>query len=120
MISVNYRDSRSIYEQVRDNFRQLIVSGVLPPASKIPSVKELSAELAINPNTIQRAYTELENQGYIFSVPGRGHFVCEDVKNIEAKKDVLLKKFADTAAELQAMGYSREKLIELLKGENGK
>ncbi len=117
MININYRDSRSIYEQVRDNFRQLIISGVLPPASKIPSVKELAANLAINPNTIQRAYTELENEGYIFSVPGRGSFVCEDVEIIEAKRTELLKKFMATAAELQTFGYSVDKLVEMLKGE---
>ena len=120
MININYRDSRSIYEQVRDNFRQLIVSGVLPPAGKIPSIKELAAELAINPNTIQRAYTELENEGYIFSVPGRGIFVCEDIKLLESKKADLIKKFKAAAEELQALGYNREMLIELLKGENEK
>ncbi len=120
MISVNYRDSRSIYEQVRDNIRQVIVSGVLPPASKIPSIKELAAELAINPNTIQRAYIELENEGYIFSVPGRGNFVCGGIEAEDGKTAELMEKFLGSAAELQSLGYSTEKLIELLKGENEK
>ena len=76
MININYRDPRPIYEQVKDNFRQLIISGALPPDEKMPSVRELAASLTINPNTIQRAYRELEAEGYICSVPGRGSFVC--------------------------------------------
>ena len=56
MIQINYRDPRPIYEQLRDGFRQLILTGVLKPDEKMPSVRELAASLAINPNTIQRAY----------------------------------------------------------------
>ena len=76
MVPINYRDPRPIYEQLQDGFRQLILSGVLSPGSKMPSVRELAASLAINPNTIQRAYRELEAEGCICSVPGRGSFVC--------------------------------------------
>ena len=71
MISINYRDGRPIYEQVRDGFRQLILSGALAADERLPSVRELAGQLAINPNTIQRAYRELEAEGYICSVPGR-------------------------------------------------
>ena len=72
MIQINYRDPRPIYEQVKDGFRKLIFSGVLRPDERMPSVRELAASLAINPNTIQRAYRELEQEGYICSVPGKG------------------------------------------------
>mgnify|MGYP000093222384 FL=1 len=72
MISLNYRDSRPIYEQIRDGLRKLIVTGALSADEKLPSVRALAAQLAINPNTIQRAYTELERQGYIYSDEGKG------------------------------------------------
>lgn len=72
MISLNYRDSRPIYEQIRDGLRKLIVTGALSADEKLPSVRALAAQLAINPNTIQRAYNELEGEGYIYSVPGQG------------------------------------------------
>ena len=71
MISVNFRDPRPIYEQIKDNLRRLIVSGLLPVDSKLPSVREMASDLAINPSTIQRAYRELEAEGYICSVPGK-------------------------------------------------
>ena len=70
LININFRDPRPIYEQVKEGFRQLILSGALAADEKMPSVRELAAGLAINPNTIQRAYRELEQEGYICSVPG--------------------------------------------------
>ena len=78
MISLNYRDSRPIYEQIRDGLRKLIVTGALSADEKLPSVRALAAQLAINPNTIQRAYTELERQGYIYSIKGKGSFVADN------------------------------------------
>ena len=65
MVSLNYRDSRPIYEQIQDGLRKLIVTGGIKPDEKLPSVRALAQQLSINPNTIQRAYNELENQGYI-------------------------------------------------------
>ncbi len=120
MISVNYRDSRPIYEQVRDNFCQLIITGIMLPTSKLPTVKELAAELSINPNAIQRAYMELENEGYVFSIPGRGCFVSGGIDVNEEKKAELIDKFLSAASELRGLGVSQEKLIELLKGDSEK
>ena len=71
MISLNYRDSRPIYEQIKDGLKKLIVSGAMAPDEKLPSVRALATQLSINPNTIQRAYNELENEGFIYSIPGR-------------------------------------------------
>ena len=71
MLQLNYRDPRPIYEQIKDGIRTLLVSGALPPDNRLPSVRELAMQLAINPYTIQRAYRELENEGYIYSVPGK-------------------------------------------------
>ena len=72
MIRINYRDSRPIYEQIKDGFRKLILQGVMSADEKLPSVRELAASLAINPNTIQRANRELEADGYEYTVAGRG------------------------------------------------
>ena len=77
MIHLDYRDNRPIYEQVRDGLRKLMVTGMLRPGDKLPSVRALAVELAINPNTIQRAYAQLETEGYILSVSGKGTFVAE-------------------------------------------
>ena len=78
MIQLNYRDSRPIYEQVKDGLRQLIINGVLTEGSRLPSVRELAVSLTINPNTIQRAYRELEAEGYTVSVPGKGSYVSRE------------------------------------------
>ncbi len=71
MIHLDYRDSRPIYEQVKDSLRRLMVTGVLAPGDKLPSVRSMASQLSINPNTIQRAYAELEAEGYVVSVTGK-------------------------------------------------
>lgn len=106
MISINYRDPRPIYEQVRDALRKLIVSGSLPSDQKLPSVRELASSLAINPNTIQRAYRELEQEGYICTVPGKGSFACARTDVDEERKTALLHQFDETVGELLYLGVS--------------
>ena len=91
MIAINYRDPRPIYEQIQAELRRLMLTGALPSGSRLPSVRELAGQLAINPNTIQRAYMELERQGYIYSVKGKGSFVAEANRNLlreERQKEV--------------------------------
>lgn len=73
MLHLDYRDPRPIYEQIRQEFMRLILSGAIAPGEKLPSVRDLAGTLSINPNTIQRAYRELEAAGYLISVPGKGH-----------------------------------------------
>lgn len=77
LISLNYKDSRPIYQQIKGSFQQLILSGAITAETKLPSVRELASQLAINPNTIQRAYRELEDEGLIVSVPGKGSFASD-------------------------------------------
>ena len=117
MISVNIRDPRPIYEQVRDGFRQLIFSGVLPTDEKLPSVRELAGELAINPNTIQRAYRELETEGLIRTAPGRGSFVCATEAALSARREALLGQWDAIGRELKLLGLGEEELCARLKGE---
>ena len=115
MIQINYRDPRPIYEQLRDGFRQLILSGVLEPGSRMPSVRELAASLAINPNTIQRAYRELEAEGCICSAPGRGSFVCKTDAALLTRRAELSEQLRRAAKELRALGASDEEITALVK-----
>lgn len=115
MIHINFRDARPIYEQVKDGFCQLILSGALPPDYKLPSVRELASSLTINPNTIQRAYRSLEQEGYIVSVPGKGSFVCNDNQAVKARQQELLVRFEKLVREMEQLGISRQHLIELLQ-----
>ena len=116
MISINYRDPRPIYEQVKESLRRLIVTGVLPPREKLPSVRELAASLAINPNTIQRAYRELEAEGYISSMPGKGSFVCDSAGESLRRREELLRQLSETAAELRWLGMNTDDICNHLRG----
>lgn len=115
MISINYRDPRPIYEQIKDGFIQLFISGVLLPDSKLPSVRELATSLTINPNTIQRAYRELESEGYIVSIPGRGSFVSDTAHAMHERRREQEEKFRELADKLRALGVSEEELHEMIR-----
>ena len=120
MISLNYRDSRPIYEQIKDGLRKLIVTGAMKPDEKLPSVRALAQQLSINPNTIQRAYNELESEGYIYSVPGKGSFASGDSGAEEARKQELMGKVREMVTELKYLGVSGEDLIALIREEEPK
>ena len=110
MMNLDYRDARPIYEQVRDGLRRLMVTGAIQEGEKLPSVRSLASRLAINPNTIQRAYESLEAEGYLTSQPGKGSFAApgRDVK--EQRREELLRQFDRSAAELLFLGLSAEEL----------
>lgn len=119
MIVINYRDARPIYEQVRDGIRKLIVGGVIADGEKLPSVRTLAAQLAINPNTIMRAYSELEAGGYICTVPGKGAFAVRAEAAVEqARRAQLLSRAREIIEELRYLGVTEEELSTLLKGES--
>lgn len=110
MISLNYRDARPIYEQVRDGLRQLMVSGAIQPGEKLPSVRTMAATLAINPNTIQRAYTALEQEGYLSVETGKGVFAARSQEQENPRRGVLLRQFDQVSQELVFLGFSRQEL----------
>ena len=110
MIELNYRDPRPIYEQIKDRFRRLMITGALAPGDRLPSIRELSTALAINPNTIQRAYRELEAEGYIYSISGKGSFAAEMKDVNSARVDDLLKNFDELVGELRFLGTSDKEL----------
>lgn len=118
MITINFRDPSPIYEQVKEGFRQLILSGALAADEKMPSVRELAAALAINPNTIQRAYRELEAEGCIASVPGRGSFVCKTDAALLARRAELTETLRGAARELRALGLTDGEIAALTKEDN--
>jgi len=95
VIVIDYSDKRPIYEQIVERFRMLILNGVLEADEKLPSVRSLAVELSINPNTIQRAYGELERGGFIYSVKGRGNFVCADQEVLVQEKEKMLNEFME-------------------------
>ena len=100
MIQLNYRDSKPIYEQIKDGLRKLVISNSLSADEKLPSVRELAAKLAINPNTIQKAYRDLESEGYIYTVTGKGTFVAERKEVYDARaKELLTVERMDNLAE---------------------
>lgn len=117
MIAINYRDPRPIYEQIQAELRRLMLTGALPPGSRLPSVRELAGQLAINPNTIQRAYRELELDGYILSVAGKGSFVAQIDQLAEQQKKQAVDAFCTAAQRLRAPGLSGEELASLLAQE---
>ena len=114
MISLNYRDSRPIYEQIKDGLRKLIVTGALAVDDKLPSVRALATQLSINPNTIQRAYNELESEGYIYYVPGKGSFAAGNTGADQARRKELEDKVRELLAELRYLGVSDEELRALV------
>ncbi len=115
MIHLDYRDARPIYTQICDGIRDQILSGILQQGDRVPSVRELATQLTINPNTIQRAYRELEMQGWIASVPGKGSFVCGMPVSARVEHGEALEEFDKTVARLLAMGISRQQLRERLE-----
>ena len=112
MVQLNYRDAKPIYEQIKEGLRKLVVSGAISAGEKLPSVRELASQLAINPNTIQRAYRELENEGYIYTLVGKGTFVAENGNIDDTREKELLREFDELVTELLYLKVPKEKLTE--------
>ncbi len=108
---IDYKDSRPIYEQIVENFKMQMYKGILQEGDQMPSVRSLAIELSTNPNTVQKAYTELERQGFIYTVKGRGNFVKGDALLKENKKNELVKEIVELFSEAHEIGLSLEELI---------
>ena len=115
MIRLNYRDARPIYEQVKDGLRHLVVTGALEAGDKLPSVRALASSLAINPNTIQRAYESLEREGYLYTVAGKGSFAAPQADVNADRRARLLEQFDASAAELLFLGLTAGELAARLQ-----
>nr|WP_113673569.1 GntR family transcriptional regulator [Vallitalea guaymasensis] len=116
MIHIDLRSREPIYEQLVNNIKELIFSGILQPDEKLPSVRELASQLTINPNTIQKAYKELENLGYIYSARGRGNFVMPVDDKSGVKNSVeLLNKITELVKEANYVGISKEFIKQIIE-----
>lgn len=113
MITIDYKDSRPLFEQISDKLGTLILHGVYEADSKLPSVRILAMELAINPNTIQKAYADLERKGYIYSVKGKGNFVSDTNKIQEERKLDILKKMEELISEAISLGIEKDELEKI-------
>ncbi len=120
MIVLDLKDARPLYEQIVERFKHLILCGALPEDEKLPSVRNLAMELSINPNTIQKAYGELERQGFIYTVKGRGNFVSPNGELKEARKEELKQQLLKLVKEGECIGLSQSEIIEFLKEEKAK
>lgn len=114
MVTLDYRDKRPIYEQVIEQIQKLIVSEVLKPDEKLPSVRNLAMEISINPNTIQRAYMQLEKDGWIYTVKGKGNFVAEKSSWLSGEKSMALESLKKEIAKAKALGITKDEIIGLL------
>ncbi len=115
MLELNYRDARPIYEQIKDGLRKLVLSDVIRQDEKLPSVRDLASQLAINPNTIQKAYRELEQEGFIYTVSGRGSFAAP-LSGVRSKRqDELFKQFDQIVTELFYLKKEPQELIHRIE-----
>ena len=119
MLNLDYRDARPIYEQVKDGLRRLMVTGVIREGEKLPSVRSMASTLAINPNTIQRAYESLESEGYLYSVPGKGSFAAPHTGVDTKRQEELFQVFDQTTAELLFLGIPAETLCSRVRALEG-
>ena len=115
MIILDYQDRRPIYEQITEKFRTLIYQGALPAGSRLPSVRQLAMELSINPNTIQRAYMTLEQEGLIYPGKGKGNFVAETQQIQEKSKEDFRKEFLELVRRGINTGMTEEELMTLVQ-----
>lgn len=110
MIQLNYRDAKPIYEQIKDGLRKLVITNSLIANEKLPSVREMASKLAINPNTIQKAYRELEAEGYVYTVGGKGTFVAERKEVLGVRNEELMKEFDEVVTELLFLAMDEDSL----------
>ncbi len=115
MINVNYRDSRPIYRQIKDEIKRMLITGIIKSDEKLDSVRELAIKTAINPNTIARAYRELEAEGYIYSVAGKGSFASNTTEMVQTHRNLLFEKFKEVTNELIFLNFDKEILISYIQ-----
>ena len=111
MIILDYQDRRPLYEQIAEKMRLLIIQGVLKPEEQMPSVRKLAVELAINPNTIQRAYTELEQQGFIYPVKGRGKFISPNLEIVAKRKELFYGDLKKLVRKAKGIGIEKDEFL---------
>lgn len=115
MIVLDYKDRRPIYEQIVERIKELILLGVLKEDEQLPSVRNLAMELSINPNTIQRAYAELERLGVVYGIKGKGNFVSPGNQITEVKLDELNQSIEECVKKARELSISEAELVEMIQ-----
>jgi len=118
LFQIDLKSRKAIYTQVIDNFKRLIVTGVLKPDEKVPSVRDMSQTLTINPTTVQKAYRELENQGYLYTVLGQGSFISSSPKQSARPEKEIMATYENLRALVQELiffGESEDTVIDYIK-----
>ena len=113
MILIDYKDRRPIYEQIIETFQQMILCGALEANQPMPSVRSLAMELSLNPNTIQRAYQELERSGYIYTVKGKGSFVSEVTNAAKNKRVEIANSMKELVKQANSLGITHTELHQM-------
>lgn len=114
VLELDVKSRVPIYEQLVEKIKELIIMEVLKENEQLPSVRSLATELTVNPNTIQKAYRELENQGYIYSIPGKGNFVAPINKNRKLEKVSKLKEeIKKLILEAIYLGITKEEVMDI-------
>ncbi len=117
---IDYQDSRPIYEQIVENFKLQMYKGILQADDQMPSVRSLAIELSTNPNTVQKAYAELERQGFIYTVKGKGNFVKGNKSLMDAKKNELIEAIISLFKEAEEIGIPLDDIVQEIKQRLGK
>ena len=112
MIKLNYKEARPLYEQIKESIRKMVISNALLADEKLPSVREMASQLAVNPNAIERAYQELEQDGYVYRRKDEGTFVAKENRVNEMRRRELMQKFDLVVRELSELSVSSNELAE--------
>ncbi|WP_313563747.1 GntR family transcriptional regulator [Ruminiclostridium cellobioparum] len=116
MIQLDFKNPKPIYEQIKDKIKELVINGIMKPGDKIPSVRELAQILTINPNTIQKAYKDLETEGFIYSVKGKGNFISQPDSSYEqSRRDDILVQISKLTEELIYLKTPEESFLTMIK-----
>lgn len=115
MITIDYQSKLPLYEQIAKRFETLILRGVLPPDSQLPSVRSLAVELSINPNTIQKAYSLMEQKGFIYPVKGKGNYVADSSVLARQKKTQLVSELSSLIYRCAETGITQNECIALIR-----
>lgn len=112
MIQLNYKEARPLYEQIKESIRKMVISNAFLADEKLPSVREMASQLAVNPNVIERAYQELEQDGYVYRRKDEGTFVAKENRVNEMRRRELMQKFDLVVRELSELSVSSNELAE--------
>lgn len=115
MITLDYSDSRPIYEQIVEKYKLLILKGVLAADEQMPSVRNLAMDISTNPNTVQKAFAELERQGFIYSVKGRGNFVAKNPALLDERKRQIAMQIAEKMREAASIGIPKQEMLKAVE-----